>query len=251
MESLEYNFTGPFRSLIDMKRKLGMASCVARKAVTDDSSSLLIHPVDLDAAFQSVMLAYSYPGDDQLRLLHLPTSINKIRINPAVFATQGARSDHSIVESSCNREDRATPGSGFSGSVSIYLNGVSNTAVQVDQVKFRPVGTAASDDRQVFSKMYFVPSKPDGELAAEGIPVTQYDRDLLWLLSRIASFFLRQFDEGVPEDSPARIDSPFCHYLRYARHMTSLLKRGGNKWGKPEWANDTLEDVMKEVSAKG
>ena len=66
MESLEYNFTGPFRSLTRLRRKLGKATCMAKKASTDDSDSLLVHPIDLDAAFQSVMLAYSYPGDDQL-----------------------------------------------------------------------------------------------------------------------------------------------------------------------------------------
>ncbi len=250
MESLEYNFTGPFRSLSTLRRKLGKASSLATRASTDDAELLLVHPVDLDAAFQSVMLAYSYPGDDQLRNLHLPTSIAKVRVNPAVFVSQKIQGDHVAVESTCNRIDRASPGSGFSGHVDLYSNGCSNAAIQVDQVSFKPLGTAANSDRNVFYKMHWVPSAPDGITAADGIPVTQDDTDLLWVLSRIASYYLRKFDEDVPEDSPARSESPLCHYLNYARHMTSLLKSGEHRYAKKDWLNDSLDDVMNEIKAK-
>ena len=251
MESLEYNFSGPFRSLTTLRRKLGKSTCVAKKAVTDDSHSLLVHPCDLDAAFQSVMLAYSYPGDDQLRNLHLPTNIAKVRVNPAVLATQTTWEAYNTVDSTCSRKDRATPGSGFSGSVNLYTNHCSAAAIQVDSVRFKPVGSAASDDRNVFYQMHWVPSAPDGELAANGIPVTQYEHDLMWVLSRIASYFLRQFDHEVPEDSSMRKDSPHCHYLNYARHMNGLLKRGEHKYAKEEWLNDTFAEIENDIKAKG
>ena len=251
MESLEYSFSGPFRSLVTLRRKLGRAACVAKRASTPDCESLLVHPVDLDAMFQSIMLAYSYPGDDQLRNLHLPTSIAKIRFNPAVAVSQQNQGDYMNLDSTCNPEDRSAPGSGFSGNVNMYSDGCSNAAIQVDQVKFKPVGTTANNDRNVFYKMNFVPSKPDGALAADGIPVTEYDTNLLWVLSRIANFYLRQFDRDVPEDSPLRSESPLCHYLKYAQHMTALLKQDENKYARREWLNDTLEDVMDEVRAKG
>lgn len=251
MESLEYNFSGPFRSLKTLNRKLGKSTCVAKRAVTDDSDSLLVHPCDLDAAFQSVMLAYSYPGDDQLRLLHLPTTIAKVRVNPAVFAANIEQDEYATVDSTCSREDRAAPASGFSGSVNIYTNGCSNAAMQVDQVRFKPVGAAASNDRNVFYQTHWVPSAPDGVLAAKGISVTQYDVDLLWVLSRIASLFLRHFDQDVPEDSPARSEGPLCHYLNYARHMTGLLKQGEHKYAKKQWLNDNIADIEKEIEIKG
>lgn len=251
MEGLGYNFTGQFRSLSTLRRKLGKASCQATRASTHDAKLLLVHPVDLDAAFQSVMLAYSYPGDDQLRILHLPTSIAKVRVNPAMFTTQRIQDEYLTVDSTCNRIDRQSPGSGFSGHVNLYTHGYSNAAIQVDRVKFKPLGTAANDDRNVFYQMHWVPSTPDGIAAADDIPVTQDDTDLLWVLSRIASYYPRKFDEDVPEDSPARSESPLCHYLNYARHMTALLRGGKHKYAKKEWANDTLDDVMNEVKAKG
>ncbi|KAL3294775.1 putative polyketide synthase [Colletotrichum asianum] len=250
MESLEYNFSGPFRSLIGLRRKLGRACCVAKRAMTPDSKVLLFHPVELDAAIQSVSLAYSYPGDEQLRILHMPTSIGKIRVNPAVLASH-EQQENVAIDSTCNREDRSQPGAGFSGNFDISFDGPSNVAVQLDQVKFKPVRSAASDDRNVFYKTHFVPTVPDGDLAAGGIPVTQADTDLLWVLSRIAAFYLRRFDEDVPEDSPARSESPSCHYLNYARHMTDLLKKGDHKYGRKEWLTDTREDVVAEIESKG
>ncbi|KAJ0117744.1 lovastatin nonaketide synthase [Diaporthe amygdali] len=258
MESLEYNFSGPFLSLVELRRKLGIASCVAKRAKASsqpDADLLLIHPVELDAAIQSVSLAYSYPGDEQLRLLHMPTTIAKIRINPAVLALQQkqrtADDDNTVgIDSSCNRDRRAKPGSGFSGNFNIYVKGCPNAAIQVDKVKFQPVRSSASDDRNVFYKMQYVPCEPDGTLAAASIPVTKSDTDLLWAFSRIVCYYLREFDR-VPEDSLARSDSTLEHYLNYARHMTTLLKNGGHRYGKVEWLNDNLEDIMAEVESKG
>lgn len=259
MESLEYNFSGPFLSLIELRRKLGIASCVGKRAKASsqpDADLLLIHPVELDAAIQSVSLAYSYPGDEQLRLLHMPTTIAKIRINPAVLALQqkqGAAGHSNTVgiDSTCNRDRQAQPGSGFSGNFNIYANGCPNAAIQVDQVRFQPVRSSASDDRNVFYKMQYVPCEPDGTLAAADIPITKADTDLLWAFSRIVCYFLREFDRVVPEDSPIRSDNTLKHYLRYARHMNDLLKNGGHRYGKVQWLNDKLEDIMAEVESKG
>ncbi|KAK2776557.1 lovastatin nonaketide synthase [Colletotrichum kahawae] len=229
MDSLEYNFSGPFRSLTGLRRKLGRACCVAKRATTPDSKLLLFHPVELDAAIQS----------------H-----RQIRISPAVLACQEGQ-ENVAIDSTCNREDRSQPGAGFSGNFDISFDGSPNVAVQLDQVKFKPVRSAASDDRNVFYKTHFVPTIPDGDLAAEDIPVTQADTDLLWVLSRIAAFYLRRFDEDVPEDSPTRSESPSCHYLNYARHMTDLLKKGDHKYGRKEWLTDTVEDVVAEIDSKG
>ncbi|GJC96281.1 polyketide synthase PksF [Colletotrichum higginsianum] len=211
MESLEYDFAGPFRSLVKFERKLGKAACVAKKARTStpDADALLIHPVDLDAAFQSVMLAYSYPGDDQLRLLHLHTSIAKVRVSPVVLTPR----------------EYVEPGKGFSGCVNMYMDSpdLPHAAVQVDQVSFKTV------DRNVFYKMHWVPSKPDGAVDAADVPVASDDHGLMFVLSRIAAFYLRQFDATVPEDDTARSKSPLFHHLNYARHMTDLLRRGEHR----------------------
>ncbi|KUI62477.1 Polyketide synthase-nonribosomal peptide synthetase [Cytospora mali] len=198
MDGLGYNFAGPFRSLETPRRKLA----------------------ELDAAFQSVIFAYSYPGDDQLRNLHLPSEFSRIRI-------------------------------WVSGHSNMYVAGYANAALQLEGISFVPFAGTNNEDRDVFYKMDWVPAAPDGVSAADGNPVTQVDTDLLWALSRIASFYLRKFDEEVPVDSPARTERPLCYFLNYTRHRTNLFRSGEHKFARREWLADSFDDVMAHIEQHG
>jgi acyl transferase domain-containing protein len=251
MESLGYNFRAQFRSLSKLRRKSGKASCEVIPVPpmdTENSAPILLHPAEIDAAFQSIMLAYSYPGDDGLRNLHLPARLATIRVNPTLCAAERGQGNTLSADS---RLDHAKPASGFSGHVNMYTPGCDHAALQVEGLEFVPFAGAINEDRNVFYKMAWVHAAPDGASAADGIPVTQQDTELLWVLSRIASFFLRTFDEDVPEDSPARTEVPLCHYLNYARHMTGLLRNGKHKYAKTEWLTDSFEDVLLTIKEHG
>ncbi|KAM0551730.1 hypothetical protein ACHAPJ_008297 [Fusarium lateritium] len=250
MEVLGYNFLDSFRSLTSIKRKSGFARCVASIASSDTMESVLVHPVDLDAAFQSVLMAYSYPGDGKLRNLHLPASITRLRVNPASFPLSTATSTSFDLDSTYSISDKEPTVSGFEGSATIYRADSSHAAIEVDNVHFEPVGAMSNADRQIFHGMDWVYSEPNGTVAAIEIPIQEGDMDLVYTFSRAACYFLRQFDEQVPEDSPARLESPNCHYLRYARHVTNLVRTGQHRYVKGEWANDSLEDVKKALSER-
>ncbi|KAI1456609.1 polyketide synthase [Annulohypoxylon moriforme] len=234
MESLGYNFSGAFRALKTLKRKLGRASCelpVQMLQAPNEETPLLIHPTEIDAAFQSIILAYSYPGDDKLRSLHLPASISKIRVNPALCALRIAKTEHNlIVDSKCLRADRATPSSGFSGHFDMYFSDHSSAALQVDGVRFIPFAGVTNKDRNVFHKIEWVLAAPDGSFPTGNTPATSVDHERFRVLSRIACFYLRKFDEEVPVDSPSRFAEPLCHYLNYAHHMTELLRNGKHRF---------------------
>lgn len=249
MESLGYNFAGAFRSLKNLQRKHGRAVCQLPQQ--DNDLALLLHPAELDAAFQSIMLAYSYPGDDQLRNLHLPASIARLRVNPTLFTSCRADNEDFSVDTVCSRADRATPGPGFSGHLSLYASQCPNAALQVEGVRFIPFAGAANEDRNVFYKMDWVPVIPDGATAAVGISVCESDTKFLRVFSRVASYYLRKFDTEVPADSPARTERPLCHYLNYARHMTDLLRNGKHEYAEYGWIADSFDDVMENVKQSG
>ncbi|KAI1445302.1 polyketide synthase [Annulohypoxylon stygium] len=254
MESLGYNFSGSFRVLKTLKRKLGRASCELPVQVfyTSNETPPIIHPAEFDAAFQSIILAYSYPGDDKLRSLHLPASINKIRINPTLCSLRHASPGQNlIVDSKCHRADRETPSQGFSGHFDMYVPNHSSAAIQVDGVRFIPFAGVTNKDRNVFHKIDWVLAEPDGAFPADIASVTETDRERFRVLSRIACFYLRKFDEEVPSNSPSRITEPLCHYLHYAHHMTGLLRNGNHRYAKREWIEDTLDDVMKDIRQHG
>lgn len=242
LATLGYSFEGPFKSLHTLRRKLGLSVC-AVKSVSRDvfGPPLLVHPAELDGGIQSLILAYSYPDDDQLLKMHLPTSMKSIRVNPALCKSMTEISVDSIIGANKSR--------GFSGDISLYTNDSRWAAIQMQRVKLVSLGAlTAEDDRKVFSKCNWVKNSFDGELAASEITVGKYHEDALEGLERISAYYLRQLDSEVPVDSSVRKDSAHSHYLRYAHHIIELIQNGEHKIAKKEWLNDSLESLHKATA---
>lgn len=49
-----------------MKRKLGYGEAIARVPLQEVADSVLVHPALVDAAFQSILVAYWWPGDGSM-----------------------------------------------------------------------------------------------------------------------------------------------------------------------------------------
>lgn len=244
LADLGYGFTGRFQSLSDLRRKIGRSSCQVRRARQPDETSLLVHPIELDAALQSVMLAHSYPGDQELTTMHLPTSIRHIRLNPASWsAGADGECDYPIDSQLSGKAGDAMNASGLIGHASIYsAMNPCHAAIQLQDATFLPLGAARTEDRKVFSKVDWIPSLPDGIAAAA--TATASDTCFIKLLERIAIFYLRQFDRSVPSDHPKRRESPTSWYLNFAQHVVSVVDAGRHKWAEESWKADTLADVV-------
>lgn len=242
LATLGYGFQGSFQSLSTLKRKLGTSVCEVKSAPREDfGQSLLVHPAEFDGAIQSLILAYSYPDDDQLLTMHLPTSMGNIRINPALCKSMTKLS----VDSKLGNHNSP----GFIGDVNLYTNDSHYAAIQIERIELVPLGAStAGDDRKVFSKYHWVKNKLDGEKAARDTVVSKYHEDILMALERISTYYLHQFELQVPADSPLRTESPHSHYLRYSRHITALVRSGKHKWAKKEWLNDSLEDMLQATA---
>lgn len=244
LAELGYEFSGPFRSLSALQRKHYQATCVMKmRSTEEDTGSLLIHPAELDAALQSIILAYSYPYDEQLRSLHLPTTIKHIRVNPSLLGAVRTQDEFFPVDSTISPRQ---PGQrGILGHVDIYPENGLNAVIQVQGATFIPLGGGATEeDRRVFSRVHWVNSHLDGIEAGKEIPLTESHRDTVRLLERIATFYLRKFHREVPADHPMRQEFTTKWYLNYAKYITEMVESGQHKWARKEWLQDTLEDIM-------
>lgn len=215
LDDLGYNFSDQFRSLDTLKRREGVASCLVKAtAATDDQyRQLLVHPVDLDGALQSLLLAYSYPYDEQLRTLHLPTSIKRVRVNPALWDAQYPTDNELLTVDSAIIPIQAGE-RGVAGHVDIYSTQSPHAANQVHQGIFMPLGKSTSaQDHRVFSKVCWINSKPDGLAATSGIDLKKSHRDIARLLERIATFYLKKIDQEVTRDHPN--GSEVAHHERH------------------------------------
>lgn len=243
LATLGYGFDGCFKSLHTLRRKLGRSN-VAIKSVSRDvfGKALLVHPAEIDGGIQSLILSFSYPDDDQLLNMHLPTNIKNIRVNPALCQYMTGITADSVLSSSDSP--------GFRGDVGICTSGSSRTAIQMEGVELRPLGgLTAKDDRKVFSKYEWTQNSLDGNAAACDTTVTQHHQDVLEGLERIATYYLHKLDADVPDDSPLRKkDSQHNHYLRYARHIMALIRSDNHVVAKKAWLNDTLDDLRKSTA---
>jgi hybrid polyketide synthase / nonribosomal peptide synthetase ACE1 len=243
LEDLGYGYSGPFRALSSLKRKLGRATGLIKSPTLDESTSLILHPGMLDATIQSVMLAKSWPGDGRLWSLHVPTTIDRIAINcTACISGVGQSLFHKFQTTLSDAVD-----SGICGDIEIHSSDRNFSMVQMEGVKAVPLdGANPGNDRQLFASPIWNIATPDGHAAAWDGRATDDDYKLAYILERVAQFYLRKFNRLLPEDHPSRRKGAYVGLMNYARDICSRVSSGTHAYAKKEWADDTDEIIREE-----
>ncbi|KAI0552262.1 hypothetical protein F4679DRAFT_581566 [Xylaria curta] len=252
LTDLGYGYTGPFRALSSLRRKLGKA--VAQVAIPpSEESRLLIHPGTLDGAIQAVLLAFCHPGDGQMWSLHVPTFMERIRVNPTLCGPGWGEVESVHVAASMSEAD----GPGMVGDIDIFAAPGNNStdgqmehaAIQVEGVRTVPfAGATAADDDKMFGRMRWANGSPDGDAMVLDAEITPFERDLVVAAERAALYYLRKFERDLAPDHFARSHPTYSNYLAFGRRMNELLGAQGRykkaKLARQEWANDTWEDIL-------
>lgn len=242
MDKLGLGFRGRFGSLASIKRKHAFSSCSVKIRPSEYSSEALIHPAELDSAFQSIFPAYGYPGNDRLSCLHLPKSCELIRVSPVLCRSMKKTPGFAPVETAITHD--GVDDSGFCGDINIFPGDVPYAAIQLQGLKVMPLRQlSATDDRKVFFGTHWVNSSPESQSVARDTVISPSHKEILEVLVRVSTFYLRQLHHSVPPDHPSRSGSQHGSYLRYAGHIARLVEDGEHKCAKKSWLNDTLEDV--------
>lgn len=242
LAEMGYGYTGPFRALSFLGRKLGKASGLLANVKHDGATDpLLIHPAILDAAIQAVILAFCYPNDGQLWSLHVPKSIRCIRINPHLSASVAGQDIQLTFDSTIGYSTR----SGISGDVSLYTSSDEHAMLQLEGMEAVPFTEATIDnDANIFSSMQWAPAGISGEAAVGSSRASLDEYDLAYTLERVSSFYLRSLVREIPENHPARKEGPYVGYFNYAAHVGSQVGEGRHPYAKKEWLTDTLDDIL-------
>ncbi|KAI0199478.1 beta-ketoacyl synthase domain-containing protein [Astrocystis sublimbata] len=245
LKDVGYGYTGPFKALGDLKRKLGKASgSIFMPTAEHDDRVLFVHPGVLDAAIHSIFLAHSCPRDGQLSSLHLPTHIRRIRVNTSLCGNGWQNADNVPFLASIPEvfvEDRST---GFTGDVEIHNSAAANAcAIQLEGLRVVPFTEATeSDDKTVFYATQWIESQPNADIP-EPFEATSQEIELATLLERGHYFYLRQLEQQVPSDHPGRGDALNATYLNWAAQVHNMVLEGKHPYAKKEWLNDTLDDI--------
>ncbi|KAH8899038.1 hypothetical protein GQ53DRAFT_836980 [Thozetella sp. PMI_491] len=235
-KDLDYQWAGPFVALDGLERKLGAATGYLNIV---EPSKLSLHPAILDAAFQGVLLAYSYPEDGQLWTIHVPRRIQRLTVNPGLLARGIARGDCLPFDSSHHPDTLR-----MIGNVDVYPGGdVRNAAIQVEGLECLPLSRAtAQDDKEAFATMIWDVASPDIDASAcfnrFTAPKTQ---ELSRYLERMAGFYVRAFERNT---APTEAKGHHAHLLQFASEAISSSRAGQVPLWCPDWENDSHEQLM-------
>ncbi|GAP92219.1 putative polyketide synthase [Rosellinia necatrix] len=246
LQKLGYHYTGPFKTLNRMKRKLGAATgYISIEAV----SGLILHPAVLDAAFQSAFLAYAAPGDNRLSTVHIPRRIDSVVVDTALCSsiTLGKSCAFDTIQQSHDK------GAVISADINLYPYESTYAAVHVRGLRCVPLAReAAEDDRNLFAEVVWDVATPNIESADyDNLVELQAQDELGCVLERMAMFYLRALQEGVPNDHPARREGPYQHWFHFASTNLTKAKIGDLPTWRPEWETDAtqnIEDAMAPYS---
>lgn len=244
LDHLGYGYTGDFRSLSGMKRKLNYGSAYLSVPSKDDSTAdvLLIHPATLDMAFQAIFLAYWWPNDGSLEQLHVPTSIRNIRINFALC--QKEMSPGAVLPLISYLTENPLTTSIINGDVDIFAMDGHTKLIQVEGVKVVPFSEGSAQyDRQMFSEHIWGPAFPDCELAIAGSRATADDYKLATFLERVSLFYMKNLDSVVPKEQRLNLNWHHEALFEFTSHILSQTRAGRQPFCKKEWLDDTWGEI--------
>lgn len=142
-------YSGSFRAITSLKRRMDMASAVI--AVDEEvGMSTPIHPTWLDACFQTFLAAYAAPRDGALWTAFMPTTIGRMAVSPTTNVTGSVTVDARLTG--------FTPGfqatlPAINGDMSIYNSKNGQLAMRIEDFTMSSfIPASEKDDRVLYLK---------------------------------------------------------------------------------------------------
>lgn len=245
LDNLGYGYTGDFRTLASMRRKLNFGSATVSVPEEHETSdrALLVHPAMLDAAFQAIFLAYWWPNDGSFEQLHVPTSIQNIRVNVGLCEQQLLPGASLPLHSHLTENPLAT--AIIKGDVDIFDPSKQSSVIQVEGVKVVAFAEGSLQyDHQVFSEHIWNVAFPDGELAMNKNRATPEDYELARALERASLFYLKKLDSEIPlEGRQNLLEWNHEALFDFATFVLGRFRAGKQPFAQKEWLHDTSEQI--------
>ncbi|THC99245.1 hypothetical protein EYZ11_001244 [Aspergillus tanneri] len=247
MIQIGLDYTGEFRHLQDISRTRRYARSSTRKPVAnpDFADTLMVHPALLDMCFQTVIAAFCHPGDGSLWTPYLPTSIERIRINPQV----GNPHEDLLVDIEAHIVEETS--TNISGNLSAY-NSNGQQMIQLDALVCKSFAKETSTtDRLLFAETDWKPAVMPGEESSATTGQSEHRSNVLEVIEaneRVALYYLRTLREKFPSEEVATFAWWYQRIFDFADHLLPIVANGSHSSLRAEWLNDTYETVQRLVS---
>nr|A0A2Z5TM64.1 RecName: Full=Polyketide synthase-nonribosomal peptide synthetase hybrid himA; Short=PKS-NRPS hybrid synthetase himA; AltName: Full=Himeic acid biosynthesis cluster protein A [Aspergillus japonicus]BBA91557.1 polyketide synthase-nonribosomal peptide synthetase [Aspergillus japonicus] len=221
IKDIGLGYTGPFRAMTSLQRRLDFATGTLPKPHPAETSTLPVAPSLLDACFQAAFAAYAAPGDGSLWTSFLPQEIQNIRFNLDLCPVNPGPAATVNVDAVITQFSSASPESpaNFSGDICVF-NANGNMEVQVEGLTVVALSsTGPANDCELFIETVYKPDPYTGIVEARTEGINEEYVALQRACMRIADHFLHpNRTAGKPQQTPEAMqtglaDSPFRGYL--------------------------------------
>ncbi|KAF5026791.1 hypothetical protein F66182_1075 [Fusarium sp. NRRL 66182] len=243
LDNIGYDYSNNYRCVYSMSRSTSRASGhMAHPRLVDGFNPIILHPANLDLAFQTVMGAYSSPGDKRLRSLYVPTMVRRIALVPAVCAST-LDSFEGVRYNAVNTYDG---GDYLSGDVEVFDNETNSVLYNVEDIHLKPLTPpSATEDHRPFTKTVWGPLNPDKILDVERLWATEQDKEVIPIIERAVYYFVRKLLAELTEEDRKKASVGNQRYIYWHEHVVKLARDGKHLFYKPDWEEDTEESIDK------
>ncbi|KAF4766473.1 hypothetical protein HAV15_010469 [Penicillium sp. str.  len=239
LDLLGYDYSKDFRRLQTMRRADSKASgTLAFLPLKDElrNEPLLLHPAPLDIAFQTVIGAYSSPGDRRLRSLYVPTHVDRVTLIPSLCISAGNSGETELAFDTINTHDK---GDFLSGDITVY-DSTKTTLFQVDNIVFKPFSPpTASTDHRIFAKWVWGPLTPEKLLEDPATLIIARDKEDILTIERIVYFYIKSFLAQITPDDRQNADLHSQKYIEWCDQVQADARAGHHQWYQESWEEDT------------
>jgi len=245
LASIGLDYTGLFRRLKSIERKMHRAVASAIEYSDDLELPAMIHPALLDASFQTLFAAFCWPDDGSLQTPFVPTEIKRLRVN--YRTTEESPSGRPVTIDSFITSATAQK---ICGDVEIYDGQSAEMIVQVEGLNCTMLGRpSAADDRELFASTVWDMDIGSGiSSAAAEIEDKAEDLQLVDLCERLSYFYLRELNSTVVRNERSGMIWHHQSIFDFIDYLFPIIESGQHPTIRAAWTNDTPEWLESQVT---
>lgn len=243
LKSIGFEYTGLFRRLSTIERRMNRAKSTAFEYPEDNEMPAMIHPAVLDAAFQSVFAALQYPEDGSMKAPFVPTQIDCIRI---------ATKTRCLTERTLTIESFITEnkGSQIVADVELYNAETGELNVQVEGIACTSLdGPRASNDNEIYAQTVW---KADVSTSIVKLPVDHAalstKLELIDLCERLAYMYLRQLNASVSREEIPGFAWNHQRIFEWIDRLFPIIQSGQHATVPEIWSFDDPTWLLEQAS---
>nr|A0A0M4L8I7.1 RecName: Full=Highly reducing polyketide synthase aurA; Short=HR-PKS aurvA; AltName: Full=Aurovertin biosynthesis cluster protein A [Calcarisporium arbuscula]ALD83627.1 polyketide synthase [Calcarisporium arbuscula] len=235
---LGYGYTGLFRGITSLKRKLNTSSGFLDNV---GSEELLLHPSTMDCGLQCLLAAVGAPGDGELSRLQIPTRIQTTVINP-IFCGK----NNVLVGDSLEFEAAVTglSADGASGDVSLFTRDGPGL-IQFEGVHVTPLmQPTASDDRPMFSEITWGGLLPNAEPLHGPAPPLQFWAGNMDDPQHMCFAVIQEVLSKLTAEDRQRLEGYRVDVVEWFDHVVEQTRLGENPLCMKEWVDEDPTEAL-------